>query len=107
MGNHVVLKGRIGALLEVSENYRLSGPQRTRYRFLMIEECCRSGHTEDWLVTGEALVRACDIDDLTPQVSDRFIEHCPVEVFRQVMDGSPSQRFCSWNRRRKSLTYQN
>lgn len=56
-----------------------------------------------WLRIGRALIRACDDDDLTPQVSDHFVDACPDQIFKQVANASPRKRFKAWHRRANHL----
>lgn len=63
----------------------------------------RSDDNELWLEIGHLLIAARDIDDLTTNVSDHFVGVCPDDVFRQVANGSPRERFRAWNFRAASL----
>jgi hypothetical protein len=52
-----------------------------------------------WNQIGWVLVRASKRDDLSTQVSDHFVDHCPDQVFRSFATSNPSRRFKAWKER--------
>lgn len=86
-------------LIQSSENYRLSFGERSSYRHRAIEYAERTGVHEDWVDVGEALIRAAEINDLTPQVSDHFVRDCPDEVFASLPRESAACKFYKWRKK--------
>ena len=92
------------AELARAQNYKLTGPQRSGVLHDLMDEACRDGNEYLWSSIAEVLVRACDADDLTPQVSDHFVRDAPDEVFKAVARKSPYSRYTYWRKRAQTLS---
>ena len=81
-----------------SENYDVSATVRSlaRHDFIRLAESLDD--ELHWLKAGLALIRAAEFDDLTPQVSDHFIEVCPDSIFEQLPARSDAMRFTGWRK---------
>lgn len=81
-----------------SENYQASGSARSgaRHDFIRLAEILND--ESHWLKAGLALIRAAEVDDLTPQVSDHFIDVCPDSIFAQLPVKSAAMRFTGWRK---------
>lgn len=72
----------------------------------LIDSARQNENEELWQRVAEVVVRACDKDDLTPQVSDHFVRDCPDEIFKTVAEKSPRDRFTYWRQRANRLARQ-
>jgi 16S rRNA C1402 N4-methylase RsmH len=86
-----------------SENYQLPDVVRSGIRHDLLDVAEQLGDDLVWDEIAQAIVRACDEDDLTPQVSDHFVRAAPDHIFRKVAMGSPHDRFTRWRRRAYEL----
>jgi hypothetical protein len=89
--------------IDRSENYTLEARKRSAERHDLMDIAQSTQDNALWLQIGLALGRACDHDDLTPQVSDHFVEHCPDAVFLQVKHVIPREKFKYWRKRMDEL----
>lgn len=63
-----------------------------------------ANHDRDlWIGIGHLLIRSYDRGDLTPQVSDHFVDSCPEKVFRLFANECPRRRFRNWHYRANRL----
>jgi len=90
--------------LRRSEDYTALGVVRSAVRHDLMDKAAMTADMQMWRDIGETLVRACDRDDLTPQVSDHFVRDCPTEVFKDFATTSPCDRFVKWQKRAKRLS---
>lgn len=79
-----------------SEDYGLTAPARSAIRHGLIDKAIIAADEEVWRDVGEALIRAAEIDDLIPRLSDRFVDMCPDEVFATFAPDSAASRFMGW-----------
>jgi hypothetical protein len=86
-------------VIERSENRSNSASARSgaRHDFIRLAESLND--ELHWLKAGLALIRAAEWDDLTPQVSDQFVEVCPDSIFAQLPSDSRAMRFVGWRKR--------
>jgi hypothetical protein len=89
--------------IDRSENYQLTGIVRSGIRHDLLDIAEQLNDDLVWDEIAQALVRACDEKDLTPQVSDHFVRAAPDHIFAKVADGSPYHRFTRWKNRANSL----
>jgi hypothetical protein len=83
-----------------SENYELGPVTLSAIRHDLIDAAIKLQDDDLWLDLGRALVRACDMKDLTTKVSDRFVDNCPDVVFETLgRTVSPYFRFAGWRKR--------
>jgi len=91
---------KLRQLIYRSENPKCRSEQRNRMRHKLLNLAIEVNEYDVWLKIANAFVRACNADDLTPQVSDRFVDHCPEKVFRVLgPEVSPYERFSGWRKR--------
>jgi hypothetical protein len=89
-----------------SEDYDLPDNVRSAIRYTMIEIAQQSSSEEDWIAVGEALIRAAERDDLSVQVSDRFVMHCPDDAFAALPTrNAAAARFTKWRMRANSFRH--
>jgi hypothetical protein len=79
-----------------SEDGTLSGVLRSGIRHSLIDTAHRMQDSEAWTDIGNALIRAAETDDLSPQVSDHFVRACPDAIFAGFALDNAACRFTRW-----------
>jgi hypothetical protein len=93
------LDQQLGALFQRAEDMEILPRFRSGAMYRLMELAAEHKDVDLWLKIGRLLERAHDVGDLAPSVSDRFVNKCPDEVFRQVANASPRVRFKEWHHR--------
>jgi hypothetical protein len=52
-----------------------------------------------WNEIGEVIIEMYESDDLSTQLSDHFVNHCPIEVFIRFAARGPIRKFRAWAKR--------
>jgi len=83
-----------------SENYHLSPMIRSGIRHDLIDEAIVLHDDEFWLKVGRVLMKAAHENDLSPQVSDRFVNNAPDDVFTKIVcENTHQPPFKAWRKR--------
>lgn len=89
--------------LQRSEDYTLTPRTRSGVRHDLMDDAEAHEDVRLWRAIAEHLVRAYKRDDLSPEVSDHFVDACPDEVFKEFAFGGPNNKFHAWRRRAHRL----
>jgi hypothetical protein len=100
---HIHIGDRNQSRFVRSENYNLSAKSRSAERHELMDIAKITNDDDLWLQIGLALGRACERDDLAPEVSDHFVRDCPHSIFVQVAGEIPRAKFKNWRKRMEAL----